>query len=424
MKLSILILILMISMVTTQLGPGIVPVGRNSTSGSKRDNSESRSQGGSISEKRSEDSSRHEKNGINTESMFGSSSSRYQYRKQRDFKARGRFRSRGIGRYGVMSSESTNYVIEGMIDRYGRRRPTNSKFKTRGKEKKYSRRINDNRFDIKGGLYERRQHLGIGDYQANGTHISVTFKTKEKSGSSNGTRSGRDSSTHSNSTKSQRTKILECSMNWMEVKMKLMIFMVILMISMVSTQFVPGRNSTSGSKRDTSESRSQGGSISDKRSADSSRHEKNGINTETMFGTSSSRYQFRKERDFNARGKFRSRGIGRYGAMSSESTNYLIEGNIDRYGRRRPTNSKFKTLGKEKKYSRRINDNRFDIKGGLYERRQHVGIGDYQANGTQISLIFKTNERSGSSNGTRSGTDSSTHSNNTQLSQQQMWIAP
>ncbi|KAH8876679.1 hypothetical protein KSF78_0005020 [Schistosoma japonicum] len=195
-------------------------------------------------------------------------------------------------------------------------------------------------------------------------------------------------------------------------------------VALVKKEFVPGRNSTSGSKRDTSESRSQGGSISDKRSADSSRHEKNGINTETMFGTSSSRYQFRKERDFNARGKFRSRGIGRYGAMSSESTNYLIEGNIDRYGRRRPTNSKFKTLGKEKKYSRRINDNRFDIKGGLYERRQHVGIGDYQANGTQISLIFKTNERSGSSNGTRSGTDSSTHSNNTQLSQQQMWIAP
>nr|CAX69646.1 hypothetical protein [Schistosoma japonicum] len=201
MKLMIFMVILMMSMVTTQRDPGIVIIrGGNSTSGSQRDKSESNNQGGSNSDKRSEHSSRHGKNGINTETLFGTSSSRYQYRKERDFKAKGRFRSRGIGRYGVMSSESTNYVIEGMIDRYGRRRPTNSKFKTRGKEKKYSRRINDNRFDIKGGLYERRQHVGIGDYQANGSHISVMLKTKEKSGSSNGTSIGRDSSTHSNST--------------------------------------------------------------------------------------------------------------------------------------------------------------------------------------------------------------------------------
>nr|CAX70730.1 hypothetical protein [Schistosoma japonicum] len=183
-------------------------------------------------------------------------------------------------------------------------------------------------------------------------------------------------------------------------------------------------NSTNGRRTDNSELKSQGGTIIDKRSADSSRHEKNGINTESMFGSFSSRYQFRKERDFNARGKSRSRGIGRYGAMSSESTNYVIEGNIDRYGRRRPTNSKFKTLGKEKKYSRRINDNRFDIKGDLYERRQHLGIGDYQANGTHISVIFKTNERSGSSNGTRSGTDSSTHSNSTLQDERSMWTVP
>nr|CAX70728.1 hypothetical protein [Schistosoma japonicum] len=210
---------------------------------------------------------------------------------------------------------------------------------------------------------------------------------------------------------------------------KLMIFMVIFMISMISTMLgqviIPvNQNSTNGQQIVNSEFRSQGGSSSDKRSEDSSRHGKNGINTESMFGSFSSRSQFKKERDFNARGKFRSRGIGRYGAMSSESTNYVIEGMIDRYGRRRPTNSKFKTLGKEKKYSRRINDNRFDIKGGLYERRQHVGIGDYQANGTQISLIFKTNERSGSSNGTRSGTESSTHSNSTHLNENRMWISP
>nr|AAW24780.1 SJCHGC06442 protein [Schistosoma japonicum] len=210
----------------------------------------------------------------------------------------------------------------------------------------------------------------------------------------------------------------------MEVKIKLMILMVILMISMVSTQPFPGRNSTSGSQRDNSDLRSMGGSINDKRSADSSRHEKNGINTESMFGSSSSRYQYRKQRDFKAKGKFRSRGIGRYGTMSSESTNYVIEGMIDRYGRRRPINSKFKTRGKEKKYSRRINDNRFDIKGGLYERRQHLGIGDYQANGTQISVTLKTKERSGSSNGTSTGRDSSTHSNSTNRNEQKFWNIP
>nr|CAX70731.1 hypothetical protein [Schistosoma japonicum] len=210
----------------------------------------------------------------------------------------------------------------------------------------------------------------------------------------------------------------------MEVKIKLMILMVILMISMVSTQLIPGRNSTSGSQRDNSDLRSMGGTISDKRSEDSSRHEKNGINTESMFGSSSSRYQYKKQRDFKARGKFRSRGIGRYGTMSSESTNYVIEGMIDRYGRRRPTKSKFKTRGKEKKYSRRINDNRFDIKGGLYERRQHVGIGDYQANGSHISVMLKTKERSGSSNGTRSGRDSSSHSNSTNRNEQKFWNIP
>ncbi|TNN05347.1 hypothetical protein EWB00_009326 [Schistosoma japonicum] len=150
--------------------------------GHQKDNSDLRNQGDRLSDKRSEDTSRHGKNGIRTESMFGSSHLDINTKKQ------------GI----LMPEENPDHaVLEDMI---WSTKPTNSKFKTRGKEKKYSRRINDNRFDIKGDLYERRQHVGIGDYQANGTHISVMLKTKEKSGSSNGTMIGRDSSSHSNST--------------------------------------------------------------------------------------------------------------------------------------------------------------------------------------------------------------------------------
>nr|AAW25913.1 SJCHGC04768 protein [Schistosoma japonicum] len=212
----------------------------------------------------------------------------------------------------------------------------------------------------------------------------------------------------------------------MEMKMKLMIFLIMLMISIVYTQngrhtLRPQLNSTHGSQTDKNDRRSQRDRFSDKRSEHSSNHGKNKIRTESMLGTSSSRYQYRKAREFNARGKSRSRGIGKYGTMSSESTDFVVEGKIGKYGRRKPTKSKFKTRGKEKKYSRRINDNRFDIKGGLYERRQHVGIGDYQANGSHIDVMLKTKEKSGSSNGTMIGRDSSSHSNSTQRNERSMW---
>nr|CAX70420.1 hypothetical protein [Schistosoma japonicum] len=212
----------------------------------------------------------------------------------------------------------------------------------------------------------------------------------------------------------------------MGMKMKLMIFLIMLMISIVSAQngrhtLRPQLNSTHGSHTDNSDQRSQRDKLSDKRSEHSSRHEKNKIGTESMFGTSSSRYRYRKARDFKASGKSRSRGIGRYGTMSSESTDFVVEGKIGKYGRRKPTKSKFKTRGKEKKYSRRINDNRFDIKGDLYERRQHVGIGDYQANGSHSGVILKTKEKSGSSNGTRFGRGSSSHSNSTHRDERSMW---
>ncbi|KAK4471066.1 hypothetical protein MN116_000577 [Schistosoma mekongi] len=212
----------------------------------------------------------------------------------------------------------------------------------------------------------------------------------------------------------------------MGMKMKLVILLTMLMISIVSTQdngmFPPGNfNSTNGHQTENSNQNSWGWRRRDDSSNHSSRHEKNGVGVGSMFGSSTSRYRYRKRRDFNAKGKFRSRGIGRYGIMSSETTHYIIEGKFDRYGRRRPTKSKFKTRGKEKKYSRRINDNRFDIKGGLYERRQHEGMGDYQANGSFINVKLRTKEHSHNSNGGGSGTDSSSHSNSTRRNEQNMW---
>nr|CAX69449.1 hypothetical protein [Schistosoma japonicum] len=184
---------------TTPRLPGLEGERGRDTNGQRNDRSMTSSSGGSIKDKRSDHSSTKEKNDISTESMFGSSTSRYRYRKTKDFKAKGKLRSRGIGKYGKMSSASTDFVVEGKIGKYGHRKPLKSKFKTRGKEKKYSRKISDNRFDIKGDLYERRQHEGIGDYQANGSYINVKLKTHQQNGSKNKTRQNSGSKSHTNS---------------------------------------------------------------------------------------------------------------------------------------------------------------------------------------------------------------------------------
>ncbi|TNN05345.1 hypothetical protein EWB00_009324 [Schistosoma japonicum] len=177
---------------TTPKLPGLQGERGRDTNGHRDDRSMTTSSGSSSKDKRSEHSSEHGKNNIETESMFGSSTSRYRYRKAKDFKAKGKLRSRGIGKYGKMSSASTDFVVEGKIGKYGHRKPLKSKFKTRGKEKKYSRKISDNRFDIKGDLYERRQHAGIGDYQANGSYINVKLKTHQQNGSKNKTHQNLD----------------------------------------------------------------------------------------------------------------------------------------------------------------------------------------------------------------------------------------
>ncbi|TNN04998.1 hypothetical protein EWB00_009899 [Schistosoma japonicum] len=174
------------------------PFGQNSSFGSSFESSDQSNRGSRGQSHDKRDSSKHAKNGIALETMSGTSTSRYQYRKMKDFKARGKSRSRGIGRYGIMSSESTDFVVEGKIGEYGHRKPMKSKFKTRGKEKKYSRKISDNRFDIKGDLYARHQHEGIGDYQASGNYTTLNLKTKERNGQSNRNKQNSEFKSHNN----------------------------------------------------------------------------------------------------------------------------------------------------------------------------------------------------------------------------------
>ncbi|CAH8550777.1 unnamed protein product [Schistosoma guineensis] len=132
--------------------------------------------------------------GLETVTMTGNSRSQYKHRKQGQVKAVGKFRSRGMGRYGLVSSESTYYVIEGKFDRYGRKRPTKSNFKTRGKEKKYSKKIVDNQFDIKGGLIEERKYKQTGDYQANGTHVYIDLQSERQKSLSSRVKQNEDKS--------------------------------------------------------------------------------------------------------------------------------------------------------------------------------------------------------------------------------------
>ncbi|CAH8497673.1 unnamed protein product [Schistosoma turkestanicum] len=140
------------------------------------------------------DERRKEDVGVETSSMFGRSRSRYKHKNRKHIIAKGRFHSRGIGRYGIASSEYTHYRIEGKFDRYGRKRPTKSKFRTHGKEKKYSKKIVDNRFDIKGGLIQERKYRHSGDYQANGSHLLIDVGTKSESGTGSIMKTGMEKS--------------------------------------------------------------------------------------------------------------------------------------------------------------------------------------------------------------------------------------
>ncbi|CAH8850831.1 unnamed protein product [Trichobilharzia szidati] len=117
---------------------------------------------------------------VETYFISGKSESTYKTKDAGKLRAEGKFRSRGIGRYGTISSEGTKYSIEGTFDRYGRRRPTKSKFKTYGREKRYSKKIVDNRFDINGKVLEERRHRKTGNYEAKGTHARFNVRNEDE----------------------------------------------------------------------------------------------------------------------------------------------------------------------------------------------------------------------------------------------------
>ncbi|CAH8546849.1 unnamed protein product [Heterobilharzia americana] len=148
----------------------------------------------SVSHSRSHDN----KGKIDAYAVLGKSSKSRKSRRSGKLSAKGRFRSRGIGRYGTIGSEDNYYVIEGSLDRYGRKRPTRSKFKTKGREKKYKKKIVDNKFSILGKLLDEASHRKMAGYEANGSHSRLNLRDKKRK-SSDGTlstsNSGSDGST-------------------------------------------------------------------------------------------------------------------------------------------------------------------------------------------------------------------------------------
>ncbi|CAI2727907.1 unnamed protein product [Schistosoma spindalis] len=116
----------------------------------------------------------------------------------------------------------------------------------------------------------------------------------------------------------------------------------------------------------------------------------NGLETDIGSGRFKYKYKRMKAKGIDAKGKFRSRGVRGYGMVSSESSQFLIEESLDKYGRAKPIKSKFKTYGKKKKYSKKIVDDQFDTKGNLIEERKYKQTGNYQANGTHLYIDLQT----------------------------------
>ncbi|VDP44346.1 unnamed protein product [Schistosoma margrebowiei] len=112
----------------------------------------------------------------------------------------------------------------------------------------------------------------------------------------------------------------------------------------------------------------------------------NGLETAIGSGRFKYKYKRMKAKGLEAKGKFRSRGVRGYGMISSEYSQFLIEENLDKYGRAKPIKSKFKTYGKKKKYSKKLVDDQFDTKGNLIEQRKYKQTGNYQANGTHLYI--------------------------------------
>ncbi|CAH8497656.1 unnamed protein product [Schistosoma turkestanicum] len=138
----------------------------------------------------------------------GGIKSKYRRRKTSDLLAKGKFRSRGIKTYGVVSSEYEHFLIEEKLDKYGRAKPVRSKFKNRGKQKKYSKKIADNRFIIQGGLIQEKKHKKYGLYHANGSHVTLSLQLENEKDSN--VRAGRGE-TRSNDKQEKNTESVRTS---------------------------------------------------------------------------------------------------------------------------------------------------------------------------------------------------------------------
>ncbi|CAH8541251.1 unnamed protein product [Schistosoma intercalatum] len=191
----------------------------------------------------------------------------------------------------------------------------------------------------------------------------------------------------------------------MEIKMKLMFLIYLICVTTAQNERTHKSESTVDDERKTRETESERNTIETGSDFERRKSGQTGLETVTMTGASRSQYKHRKQGQVKAVGKFRSRGMGRYGLVSSESTYYVIEGKFDRYGRKRPTKSNFKTRGKEKKYSKKIVDNQFDIKGGLIEERKYKRTGDYQANGTHVYIDLQSDRQKSSSSRVKQNED-------------------
>ncbi|CAH8548160.1 unnamed protein product [Schistosoma rodhaini] len=180
----------------------------------------------------------------------------------------------------------------------------------------------------------------------------------------------------------------------MEIKMKLIIWIFLIFVTTVFSgreeDFSSKKNENNSRKHHSRKSESENNDMAD---VGTNWNVKNNMDNdfESAFGSgrSISKYKHMKARAYNAKGKFQSRGTRGYGMVSSESSQFLIEETLDKYGRPKPIKSKFKTRGKKKKYSKKIVHNQFDIKGRLFEGRKYKQTGDYQANGTHVYINMR-----------------------------------
>ncbi|CAH8554055.1 unnamed protein product [Schistosoma curassoni] len=181
----------------------------------------------------------------------------------------------------------------------------------------------------------------------------------------------------------------------MKINMKLMIWIFLIFVATVFSQDgveVGSRDSNRSFKKDENRRSTLDENDNSEDESRSNRRKSMENGLETVIGSGRFKYKYKrmKAKGIDAKGKFRSRGVKGYGMISSESSQFLIEENLDKYGRAKPIKSKFKTYGKKKKYSKKIVDDQFDTKGNLIEERKYKHTGNYQANGTHLYIDLQT----------------------------------